>query len=192
MWTSPVNRAAVTALSIRPGEQVLDVGAGMGAAAVLAARSGADVVAVDPTPFMRFVLKMRRLGQPARRRLEIVDGAAEHLPVGNSSMDAAWAVNVMHHWTDPDAGVSELRRVLRGGGRLLLVDEDFDDPSHPEHERMRARRRKHGHAFPDIDPAAVGSRFAAAGFTVEEAKTTVLAGRPAKLIRATKTDVEPM
>lgn len=135
---------------------------------------------------MRFVLEMRRLGQRARQRLEIVDGAAEHLPVGDSSIDAAWAVNMMHHWTDPDAGVSELRRVLRGGGRLLLVDEDFDDPGHPEHERMRARRRKHGHAFPDIDPAAVGSRIAADGFTVEEANKTVLAGRPAKLIRATK------
>jgi ubiquinone/menaquinone biosynthesis C-methylase UbiE len=186
MWTSPVNREAVTVLNIRAGERVLDVGAGMGAAAVLAARSGARVVAVDPTPFMRFVLGVRRLGQRARKRIEILDGAAEHLPVSDGSIDAAWAVNAMHHWADVDAGVSELARVLRRGGRLLLVDEDFDDPGHPDHERIRARRRKQHLEFPDVDPALVGAKFATGGFAVEEAGKTLLAGRPAKLIRATK------
>jgi ubiquinone/menaquinone biosynthesis C-methylase UbiE len=186
MWNSPVNRAAVTALDIRADERVLDIGAGMGPGVMLAAQAGARVVAVDPAPFMRFVLGVRRLGQRSRNRIEIVDGTAEHLPVSDASIDAALAVNAMHHWADLDAAVAELGRVLRRGGRLLLVDEDFDDPGHPEHERMRARRRKHGQAFADIDPAAVGSRIAAAGFKVDEANKTVLAGRPAKLIRATK------
>jgi ubiquinone/menaquinone biosynthesis C-methylase UbiE len=186
MWTSAVNREAVNVLNIQADERVLDVGAGMGVAAVLAAQLGANVVAVDPTPFMRVVLGVRRLGQRARKRIEILDGAVEHLPVTDASIDAAWAINAMHHWADLDAGVSELRRVLRRGGRLLLVDEDLDDPGHPDRERIRARRRKQHLAFPDIDPAVVGSKFATAGLVVEEAGKTVLAGRPAKLIRATK------
>jgi ubiquinone/menaquinone biosynthesis C-methylase UbiE len=186
MWTSPVNRAVIALLDIGAGERVLDVGAGMGAGAVLAAQTGARVVAVEPTPFLRRVLRMRRLGQRARRRIEILDGAAEHLPVPDGSVDAAWAVNAMHHWTDLESAVAELARVLRPGGRVLLVDEDFDDPAHTDHDRVHARRHKQDLEFPDIDPAVVADLLAAAGFAVQEAATTVAAGQPAKLVRATK------
>ncbi len=186
MWMSPVNREVIRLLDIRPAEQVLDIGAGMGPGSVLAAKAGARVVAVDPTPFMRLVLGVRRLWQPSRDRLEILDGTAEQLPVPDSSVDAAWAVNAMHHWFDLDAGIDELARVLRPGGRLVLVDEDFDDPSHQDHERFSARRCSHDVEFDDVDPAEVGSKLIAAGFVVEEAGKTLVAGRPAKLLRATK------
>jgi len=171
-------------LDIRTDERVLDIGAGMGPGAVLAAQAGARVVAVDPTPFMRVVIGVRRLWQRSRNHIEILDGAAEHLPVTDASVDAAWAVNAMHHWSDLDTAIAELRRVLRRGGRLLLVDEDFDDPTHEDYERLRSRRRDP--EFADVDPSAVGHKLAAAGFVVEEARKTVVAGRPAKLVRATK------
>lgn len=186
MWMSPVNREVIVLLDIRPAEQVLDVGAGMGPGAVLAAKAGARVVAVDPTPFMRLVLGVRRLWQRSRNRMEILDGTAEQLPVPDASVDAAWAVNAMHHWSDLDAAIGELRRVLRPGGRLVLVDEDFDDPSHEDHKRFSARRRSHDVEFADVDPAEVGSKLVAAGFVVDEAGKTLVAGRPAKLLRATK------
>lgn len=181
-----MNRAGVMALDIRAGERVLDVGAGMGPAVMLAARAGARVVAVDPTPFMRFVLGMRRLGQRSRKRIEVLDGTAEDLPVTDASIDAAWAVNAMHHWADLDAAVAELGRVLRHGGRLLLVDEDFEDPAHTDHERCCARRCKRDLKFADVDPAVVGAKLATAGFAVGKAAKTVLAGQPAKLVQATK------
>jgi ubiquinone/menaquinone biosynthesis C-methylase UbiE len=187
LWTSPVNRAVITLLDLRTNERVLDIGAGMGPSTVLAAQVGAHVVAVDPMPFMRGVLSVRRLWQRSRKRIEIIDGAAEHLPVQDVSVDAAWAVNAMHHWTDLHAGVTELHRVLRPGGRLLLVDENFDDPTHPDHDRVRTDRRVHDHRFDDVDPAVVGAELTAAGFTVSEASETALARRPAKLIRATRT-----
>jgi ubiquinone/menaquinone biosynthesis C-methylase UbiE len=186
MWRSAVNREAIKQLEIRAGERVLDVGAGMGAGAVLAAHAGANVVAVDPTPFMRLVLRMRRLGQRERTRIEILAGAAEQLPVTDGSIDAAWAINAMHHWPDLDAGIRELRRVMRTGGRVLLVDEDFDDPTHVSHEQFCARRREHAHEFTHIDPTVMGAKLDAAGFTVIIAEKTVFAGQPAKLIRATK------
>lgn len=183
---SPVNREVIRQLGIRADERVLDVGAGMGPGVVLAAKAGARVVAVDPMPFMRLVLRLRRLWQRSRHRIEILDGVAERLPVTGASVDAAWAVNAMHHWSDLDAAIGELTRVLRRGGRLMLVDEDFDDPAHQDHERHRARRCTHDLEFADVDPALVGTKLASAGFVVEEARKSVVAGRPAKLVRATK------
>jgi ubiquinone/menaquinone biosynthesis C-methylase UbiE len=62
MWTSDVNREVVRELAPSRGECVVDLGAGMGAATVEAARSGATVVAVDPMPYMRRILQLRRGG----------------------------------------------------------------------------------------------------------------------------------
>jgi ubiquinone/menaquinone biosynthesis C-methylase UbiE len=184
MWMSPVNREVIRRLDIHAGEKVLDIGAGMGPGSVLAIKAGALVVAVDPMPFMRLVLSMRRLWQPGGHRMEVLDGAAEQIPEADANVDAAWAVNAMHHWTDLDAAIGEIRRVLRRGGRLVLVDEDFDDPAHEDYERLRARR--HDPEFDHIDPSEVGNKLSAAGFVVEEAGATIVAGQPAKLVRATK------
>lgn len=145
MWATPVNEAVIDLVAPCATELVVDVGAGMGPTTVLAARRGADVVAVDPTPFMRHVLRVRRLAQRERQCIEIVDGAAESMPVDDAAAHAAWSVNAMHHFTDPDGAAAELHRVLRSGGRLVLVDEDFDDPRHELYEEMKDRHGGHDH-----------------------------------------------
>jgi ubiquinone/menaquinone biosynthesis C-methylase UbiE len=70
---------------------------------------------------------MRRLAAwrtPAslRERVRVVDGTAERLPLDDGWATVAWAVASYHHWSDPDAGLAELRRVLASGGRLLIVE----------------------------------------------------------------------
>jgi hypothetical protein len=60
MWRSEVNDTVVRELAIKPGERVVDLGAGAGAATVEAANLGAQVLAIDPMPFMRRVLALRR------------------------------------------------------------------------------------------------------------------------------------
>lgn len=186
MWSSSTNRSAINELTPCDGERALDIGAGMGAGTVLAARRGAAVIAVEPTPFLRRVLTLRRFWQRARKRIEIRDGSAEHLPVTDGSIDVAWALNVMHHFTDVDAAVRELHRALHAGGRLLMVDDNFDDPAHPEHDAVRRRRHRAGRHFDDVDPVAVGTKLTTAGFTVKEAANASFDGRPAKVIRATR------
>ena len=181
MWRSPVNAAVVDAVAPQRGERVLDVGAGMGPAVVRAAKSGARVVAVEPTPFMRRVLSARRLGQRARSRIQVVDGTAEHLTVDDDSVDAIWAVNTMHHWVDVDAGVNEIVRALRPGGRFVLIDEDFNDPAHPEFERFGGTDADHGpehHGFTMVDATSMGERFRAAGASQVTAAQREFAGRP--------------
>jgi hypothetical protein len=54
--------------------------------------------------------------------------------------------------------------VLRPGGRLLLVDEDFDDPAHRWHERFQRRHAEHRHHFDVIDPVDVAERRRQLGF----------------------------
>jgi ubiquinone/menaquinone biosynthesis C-methylase UbiE len=186
MWSSPVSRAVVEEISPRPGECVVDVGAGMGPATVHAAKTGAIVLAVDPTPYMRRILELRRLGHRRRDAIRIVDGSAERIPTADGSVDAVWTVNTMHHWTDLDAAMGELARVLRPGGRLLLVDEDFDDPAHPAFERMQNRRAHRAHHFATIDPVDVAAKLSAAGFASANGSKSDIAARPAKIVRGVR------
>lgn len=186
MWRSPVSDAVVALVRPEPGERVVDLGAGMGPATVSAARSGAQVLAVDPTPFMRSLLALRRLASAHRGNITVVDGSAESLPLDAGSVDAVWAVNSVHHWTDLSRAVKELERVLRRGGRVLLVDEDFDDPAHPFFERMRARHEGRAHHFEVVDPEAVAALFRSHGFVDAAGGLEQVAARPARVIRATR------
>ncbi len=187
MWHSEVNEAVVSRLAPLAGETVMDIGAGAGAGTMVAAKSGCSVVAVEPTPYMRRVLGLRRLLNKARKRISIMDGSAEATGVEAGSIDGAWAVNTMHHWTNMSAGIAELARVLAPGGRVLLVDEDFDDPSHPDFEKFRSRRKEeHSHHFETVDPQVVGAAMKAAGMTVNFAGLDQIAASPAIIIEATK------
>jgi SAM-dependent methyltransferase len=145
MWRSEINDAVLALVDAKPTEHVVDIGAGMGAGTAVAANTGANVIAVEPTPFLRRVLSIRRLLLRGRSRVIVVDGAAEHLPLPDESIDAAWSVNAMHHWVDPAQAAQELARVVKPGGRVVLVDEDFLDPTHPEHEQFKDQHGGHGH-----------------------------------------------
>ena len=186
MWRSPVSSEVVRAIAPQPGERVVDVGAGMGPATVLAAKAGASVLAVDPTPYMRRILGVRRLAQAGRTAIRVADGAAESIPADDHSVDALWTVNTMHHWTDMDTAIHELARVLRPGGRLLLVDEDFDAPEHPAFVHMQNRKAHRARHFSEIDPEDVETKLTAAGFTKVEGSQGSMAARPVKMVRATR------
>jgi ubiquinone/menaquinone biosynthesis C-methylase UbiE len=185
MWWSEINEATVARLAPQPGETVMDVGAGAGAGTMVAVKSGANVVAVEPTSYMRWVLWFRRLLLRVQDRVTVVDGSAESTGVKTGSIDAAWAVNTMHHWTNLEAGIAELARVLAPGGRALLVDEDFDDPSHPEYEKFGSKRREeHSHHFDAVDPGVVATELRRVGLAVRFAGADEIAGRPAIVIEA--------
>lgn len=203
MWRNEMNRAVVALVDSRRGETVVDLGAGMGPGSVLVSKTGAKAVAVEPTPFLRRILQFRRAITSTRSRIEIVDGAAEAIPLGDGEADAVMAVNSMHHWVDLADAVGEIARVLAPGGRIVLVDEAFDDPTHPDHERFAKRRRRHGHGhgpddgadepvgparhgFHDVDGQHVAGLLAAAGFAEIVAIDRRLLGRPVLAVTASR------
>jgi len=144
------------------------------------------VVAVEPTGYMRRVLGIRRLAQRARARIDVVDGAAEATGLADASVDVLWAVNSMHHWTEPEEAYRELARVMRPGGRLLLVDEDFDDPDHPDHDSFSERHSEHQHHFSMVEVSAVAGGLRAVDVDVAVAGKEMIAGVPALVVEATK------
>ena len=64
-----------------------------------------QVVAVEPSSAM---IEQRRA-----RSAPVIRGVAERLPLPDACVDAAMAVLTVHHWTDPGAGLAEMRRVAR-------------------------------------------------------------------------------
>ncbi len=181
-WSSPVNDAAVATLDPQMGEVVLDVGAGMGASVFTAASlvgpsDTGRVIVAEPNPVLMKVLMARRLAMGAARlTVELHQDGFDGLPAADDYIDAALAVNVMHHVDDHDQAAAELARVVKPGGRVLLVDQDFADHDHsPEH-----------HGFTLMNPDELAATLAAAGFAAVDTSIETLAGEPVLAVLATR------
>jgi SAM-dependent methyltransferase len=114
------------------GADVLDIGCGPGQLALRVAQAhggltvtGADI---DPAMIARAVANRDRRGlaggagtdDPGQPTFVVGDVAA--LPFPDASFDLAVSTFSMHHWEDPAAGLAELHRILRPGGRALIWD----------------------------------------------------------------------
>src|SRR4051812_22521173 len=116
-------RAIREALALRPGEQVLDIGSGPGLlAAEMAEEVGAEggVHGIDPSDSMLAIA--RRRGNPVDYRA----GDALALPFRDEQFDVAVSTQVYEYVEDIEGALAEARRVLRPGGRLLVLDTDWD------------------------------------------------------------------
>jgi ubiquinone/menaquinone biosynthesis C-methylase UbiE len=110
---------------IRTGDRVLDVGCGTGDLAIAAARragQGATVVGIDASPEM--VEVAREKARKARRAVRFQVEAVEALTFDNGSFDVVLSSLMMHHLPADLKlrALAEIRRVLRPGGRLVIID----------------------------------------------------------------------
>lgn len=110
-------------IAIGPRATVADIGAGTGKLTGALARTGADVIAVEPVAAMREVLSAALPG------IRAVDGTAEACPLGEASVDVVVCAQAFH-WFDGPRAVEEFARILRPGGRLGIVFNvrDESDP----------------------------------------------------------------
>ncbi len=117
--------AADVATRLPRGARVLDVGCGPGHLATRLARDhGLEVTGLDLDPAMveRARAASEQRADETRQVPEFVVGDAADLPFEDRSFDAIVTTLSMHHWSDVPAGVAEIARVLRPGGRGLLWD----------------------------------------------------------------------
>ena len=109
----------VQALWPRPDERILDIGAGTGWAARLAAWRGARVTGIDIAPGM--VQAAETLAQGVKPRPRFQQAAAEELPFDDASFDGVLSTYGVIFSAQPARAVAEMARVLRPGGRLALA-----------------------------------------------------------------------
>jgi 2-polyprenyl-3-methyl-5-hydroxy-6-metoxy-1,4-benzoquinol methylase len=102
--------------NVAPGERVLDVGCGEGAFSAELQRAGARVVGVDVA--REPLARASRLHPDLDLRLVDPDG---DWGLELSSFDAVWAGEVIEHVADTTAWLSQVRSLLRSGGRLILT-----------------------------------------------------------------------
>lgn len=134
---------------LRQGESVLDVGCGTGSLAFVARRQvgpSGIVHGIDASPAM-----IARAMYKARKRRADVGfdvASADALPFADDTFDVTLSTVMLHHLskTMRVAAVSEMRRVLRKGGRALLVD--FAGARNGRSPRLHFHR--HGHVDPQV------------------------------------------
>ncbi len=113
--------AVIAAVDPQPGERVLDLAAGTGTSSQPFADRGATVVPCD------FSLGMLRVGKQARPHLPFTAGDGTRLPFADETFDAVTISFGLRNIVDPLAGLRELRRVARPGGRLVVCE--FSHPT---------------------------------------------------------------
>jgi ubiquinone/menaquinone biosynthesis C-methylase UbiE len=102
-----------------PGPRLADVGGGTGNYALALKQEGWEPVVVDRSPEM--------LTRAAAKGLETVRADAQSLPFDDESFDAVTMISMLHHVEDRGAALAEARRILRSGGRLVLMGFTADD-----------------------------------------------------------------
>ena len=129
---------AATASAFAPdGARVLEVGCGPGHLSIrLARQHGLEMTGLDLDPAMieRARANADRAGEGEERLPSFVVGDVAKLPFPDGTFDLVVSTMSMHHWTDPAAGLAEMARVLRPGGKALVWD--FRPGFVPLHGRM--------------------------------------------------------
>lgn len=139
---------------LEPEWTVGDLGTGTGGLAALLAPFVARVVGVDRSAEMLEAARERLAGLP---NVELRAADLEDLPLEDRSLDLAVVSLVLHYIVDPPAVLAEVRRVLRPGGKVLVVEMRAHDRGAEFAEEM-------GHVWPGFESARMMGWLEEAGF----------------------------
>lgn len=134
---------------------VADLGVGTGSLSETLAPFARRVIGVDRSEQMLAAAALRLAGA---ENVELRPGELERLPLADGEVDLAVLALVLHHVVDPARVLAEVKRALRGGGRILLLDMRL-------HDRGALYAEEMGHVWPGFDPEHVRVWMTDAGFT---------------------------
>ena len=170
----------LTALEPREGERILDIGAGPGLlvadmAAVVG--PGGHVTGLEISDSMLAVARQRFASSAIADRITLVKGDATALPFPDASFDAATSIQVYEYVADVDQALAELHRVLRPGGRALILDTDWASIVWNTTDQARMDRVLAAWVDRFADPhlpRSLSRRLRDAGFNIRRRETVVL------------------
>ncbi len=122
-------RAALAFAGLQAGEHVVDVCAGTGDLSLTLAKAKAKVVGSDFCPEMLVYAMRKRARLPEGSRPEFVAADAMKMPFPDNSFDLATVAFGIRNVADPVAGLREMARIVRPGGRVLVLE--FSKPRIP-------------------------------------------------------------
>jgi ubiquinone/menaquinone biosynthesis C-methylase UbiE len=125
---------AIETAGVQPGENVVDLGSGTGtmslhlASLVVPVASAGlptgQVIGVEPNPHLRAVA-VSRARAAGVSNVSFIEGFAGALPFDDSTIDFVWCERVLQHLAEPQSAINDIARVLRPGGRAVLLDSDY-------------------------------------------------------------------
>jgi ArsR family transcriptional regulator len=139
---------------IDPSLTVGDLGCGTGQVSELIAPHVSKVIAVDGSTDMVQAARKRLKGVA---NVEMRRGDMEALPIDDGQLDAAIVALVLHHVPEPARALTEIHRVLKGGGRVLIVDM-------LPHDRVEYQQQM-GHVWLGFAEPTIRKHLETAGFT---------------------------
>jgi len=155
---APLAAEAIELASPRPGEQVLDVACGTGIAVRLVAphaAPGGRVVGLDFDPAMLAVA--RRIVQcPAGVTLDWHCASAQAMPFETGTFDIVFCLQGLQFLPDCTAGLAEMRRVMKPGGRLVAIVWHTGEHCKGQHAIIQALGRRNLDAAPMLKALSMG------------------------------------
>jgi ubiquinone/menaquinone biosynthesis C-methylase UbiE len=117
-----MNQMAIEWLDVRPDDDVLEIGfgPGHGLELLLTSTRAQTVSGIDPSLEMAEQALSRNRAAAETGRLRLVAGTVESLPFADGKFSRVVAVSNFHVWASRSAGLREIHRVLRTGGKLVI------------------------------------------------------------------------
>lgn len=170
---NPVELARLVRLAQpRPLDRVLDIAAGAGHAALALAPHVAEVVAYDLTDTMLDEVN-RNSARRSLQNIVTMQGAAECLPFEEASFGIVTVRIAAHHFADIRKAVQEMSRVVKAGGRVVVVDTTVPEDERLDREINAIEALRDSSHVRNYRPSEWRSMLKAAGLTVIACETTM-------------------